>query len=183
VSNRDASDDPADLELEAEDHALVAKLRALPGEGREPDWAQLERDIALAVGPRVPLPWWRTWRWLVPAAALAGVAAIALVVVRHHPTPAVAVVVPDAREPIAVATQPPAPTAEDSTLWLDGQAVDVGDVDPTQLLLDDVDETDALADDTGTLLPADDLGWIDSLDEHALDRAEHWLKKKGHAPG
>jgi hypothetical protein len=32
-------------------------------------------------------------------------------------------------------------------------------------------------------LPADDLGWIDSLDEHSLDRAEHWLKKKGHAPG
>jgi hypothetical protein len=182
VSNRDASDEPADLELEAEDHALVAKLRALPGEGREPDWAQLERDIALAVGPRVPLPWWRNWRWLVPAAALAGVAALALVVVRHHPAPAVAVVVPDARTPIAEGTQP-APADEDSTLWLDGQAVDVGDVDPTQLLLDDVDETDALADQTGTLLPADDLGWIDSLDEHALDRAEHWLKKKGHAPG
>ncbi|MEP6864179.1 MAG: hypothetical protein ABJE66_26400 [Deltaproteobacteria bacterium] len=185
MSKSDDNNAPADLDLEAEDHALVAKLRALPGEGREPEWGQLERDIALAVGPRVPLPWWRTWRWLVPAAALAGVAAIALVVIRHHPAPSIAVVAPDASglTPVAEGTPPPAPSTGDSALWLDGQAVDVGDVDPTQLLLDDVDETDELAADTGTLLPADDLGWIDSLDEHSLDRAEHWLNKKGHAPG
>jgi hypothetical protein len=181
VSDRDDKRaQPADLE--PEDHALVAKLRALPGEGREPDWALLERDIALAVGPRVPLPWWRNWRWLVPAAALAGVTVILLVVMRHHAVPVVAVTLPDAGARAPSTEAPAAPRAADTVLWLDGQAVEVGDVDPTQLLLDDVDSSDELA-DTGTLLPADDLRWIDSLDDHALDRAEHWLKKKGHAPG
>ena len=169
-------------DFEPEEHALVAKLRALPGEGREPDWAQLEREISLAVGPRVPLPWWRNWRWLVPAAGLAGLAAIALIVFHHHGEPVVAVAPHDAGEPAPVAETAP-PTSADTALWLDGQAVDVGNVDPTQLLLDDTDAGDELADDSGNLLPADDLRWIDSLDDHALDRAEHWLKKKGHAPG
>jgi len=182
VSDRDATE-PADLE--PEDHALVAKLRALPGEGREPDWAQLEREIARAVGTSVPVPWWRNRRrWLVPTAALAGVAVILVIVMRQHPAPVVAVEVRDAGAPAPIAeAAPPVAPSEDTTLWLDGQAVDVRDVDPTQLLLDDVDETDEVADDSGTLLPADDLGWIDSLDDHALDRAEHWLKKKGHTPG
>jgi len=27
-------------------------------------------------------------------------------------------------------------------------------------------------------LPAGDLGWIDQLDDHAMDRAEHWLERK-----
>ncbi|HEY6036397.1 MAG TPA: hypothetical protein VIV58_19100 [Kofleriaceae bacterium] len=182
MSERDPNE-PADLE--PEDHALVAKLRALPGEGREPDWAQLERDIARAVGSAVPVPWWRNWRWLVPAVSLAGVAVILVLVMRHHPAPALAIAAPDAGAPAPTIAEGAAPAApsEDSALWLDGQAVDVGDVDPTQLLLDDVDETDPVAEDSGTLLPADDLGWIDSLDDHALDRAEHWLKKKGHTPG
>ena len=182
MSDRDATE-PADLE--PEDHALVAKLRALPGEGREPDWAQLEREIARAVGTSVPVPWWRNRRrWLVPTAALAGVAVILVIVMRQHPAPVVAVEVRDAGAPAPIAeAAPPVAPSEDTTLWLDGQAVDVRDVDPTQLLLDDVDETDEVADDSGTLLPADDLGWIDSLDDHALDRAEHWLKKKGHTPG
>lgn len=181
MSDRDATE-PADLE--PEDHALVAKLRALPGEGREPDWAQLEREIARAVGTSVPVPWWRNWRWLVPTAALTGVAVILVIVMRQHPAPVVAVEVRDAGAPAPIAeAAPPVAPSEDTTLWLDGQAVDVRDVDPTQLLLDDVDETDEVADDSGTLLPADDLGWIDSLDDRALDRAEHWLKKKGHTPG
>lgn len=172
------------LDLDAEDDALVAKLRALPGEGTEPDWAQLERDISRAVGARVPLPWWRNWKWLAPAGSLVGAAFVMLLVLRHHPAVVIAVEHPDAGTPapIAEAVAPVQPH-ENSALWLDGQAVDVGDVDPTQLLLDDVDETDELADDSGSMLPASDLGWIDSLDEHALDRAEHWLKKKGHTPG
>ena len=182
MSDRDDIDNPAG-DLAPEEHALVAKLRALPGEGREPDWSQLEREIALAVGPRVPLPWWRSWRWLVPAAALAAVAVIALVVINHPHAPTVAVTHPDAGGAPAPVAEAAPPTSTGTALWLDGQAVDVGDVDPTLLLLDDVDSSDELADDSGTLLPADDLRWIDSLDDRALDRAEHWLKKKGKAPG
>ncbi|HET9989991.1 MAG TPA: hypothetical protein VFQ65_15780 [Kofleriaceae bacterium] len=182
MSDRDDIDDIAG-DLAPEEHALVAKLRALPGEGREPDWSQLEREIAGAVGPRVPLPWWRTWRWLVPAAGLAALAVIALFVMHHPTAPTVAVTRPDAGSAPAPVAEAAPPTSADTALWLDGQAVDVGDVDPTLLLLDDSDGADELADDSGTLLPADDLRWIDSLDDHALDRAEHWLKKKGHAPG
>lgn len=184
MSDRDEHEHEHEIdELAPEEHALVAKLRALPGEGREPDWSQLEREIARAVGPSVPVPWWRSWRWLVPGGALAAVAVIALVVIRHPHAPIVAVTHPDAGgAPAPVAEAAPPPSAA-TALWLDGQAVDVGDVDPTLLLLDDVDGADELADDSGTLLPADDLRWIDSLDDRALDRAEHWLKKKGKAPG
>lgn len=170
--------DPDDVELSDDEQQLVARLRALPGEGREPDWTQLEREIHAAVGPQIPLPWWRQLRWLVPLGAL-GALAVILVIVSGQREPAqVAVVAHDA----AVA----APTVEtrqpDTAVWLDGQAVEVGDeVDPSVLIYDDVEDGDAIA-GTG-LLPADDLRWVDALDDRALDRAEHWLKKKGHAKG
>lgn len=173
------TDDDNDLQLTPDEDKLVAQLRALPGEGREPDWTQLEREIQAAVGPQVPLPWWRQLRWLVPIGALGAVAVIVLVMIGKHEPAHVATTLHDAGVTV------PTPVAEQSKeepLWLDGQAVELGDdVDPSVLIYDDVEDGDAVA-GTG-LLPADDLRWVDSLDDGALDRAEHWLNKKGHAKG
>ena len=60
-----------DDELDADDRALVGRLRDLPPEGVEPDWAELEAAIRAQVGERAPTPWWRNWRWIVPMWALA----------------------------------------------------------------------------------------------------------------
>ncbi len=156
---------------------LIDQLRALPAEGHEPDWSVLERQIRAQVGAMPTRPWWRRARWLVPIGVLAATAAIALLWLRHPaPEPPVALVQPhvDAGAP---ATDP-APAAA-TALWLDGAAFDVGDVDPAVLddshdmLATEADTTDDLG-----ILPVDDLGWIDTLDDKAIDRAERWLARK-----
>lgn len=161
-------DDPA-IRAEADAaRSLIAELRALPPEGIEPDWNALEREIRAAVGPTVPARF-RWWRWLVPSAIGVVVTAAIALLVFHHPHD-VKVVSPtvhdDGATPLAT---PEAATA----LWLDGHVVEVDDLDPS--FLDD-DSGDALA--TGGWLPTDDLRWIDSLDDAAIDRAESWLEKK-----
>jgi hypothetical protein len=168
--------DDLDLKLDDAEHDLVSRLRALPSEGKEPDWTALEREIRLAVGPQVPTSWWRKLRWLVPAGAIVTGAAIALLVMNHH-----SVVL---TEPTTTQSRPPIeqPTPDTTALWLDGHAVEVGDdFDPSSLYDDDGSEE--IADDSNALLPVDNLQWIDSLDDHALDRAEHWLDHKKHKKG
>ncbi|HEY4059576.1 MAG TPA: hypothetical protein VGM39_23325, partial [Kofleriaceae bacterium] len=68
------------------DEALVAKLRAMPGEGTEPDWNQLAQRIHAALPAEVHRPWWRTLlqpRWLAPILAGAvGIGAFAVIVTR-----------------------------------------------------------------------------------------------------
>jgi len=153
---------------------LLGRLRALPPEGREPDWTAMERSIRDAVGDAVPRPWWRRWTWLAPIATLATAAAILFVV---WPRPALRVT------PHPTVAQPTAPAApEDSVgavaLWLDGAQVDVEpDAAAALIALDPADdEPDEVA-----LLPASDLAWVDNLDDDAIARAERWLarKKKG----
>ena len=61
-----------------EDDELIAKLKALPPEGQEPDWQKLEAAIRAQVGDRAPVVWWRNWKWIVPMWALATTAAVAL---------------------------------------------------------------------------------------------------------
>ncbi|HEX7702246.1 MAG TPA: hypothetical protein VF403_16020, partial [Kofleriaceae bacterium] len=87
-------------------------------------------------------------------------------------------------EPTTTQSRPPIeqPTPDTTALWLDGHAVEVGDdFDPSSLYDDDGSEE--IADDSNALLPVDNLQWIDSLDDHALDRAEHWLDHKKHKKG
>ena len=161
--------------------SLIGQLRALPTEGAEPDWSALERKIRIAVGPQVPSGWRRPWlRWLLPVGALAvGAAIVMLIAQPAHPVVAPAPVAEQTPETAPAGVEEQAPAA---ALWLDGEAVEVGDVDPSALIEDD-GSGEALADDSG-LLPASNLDWIDSLDEHALDRAEAWLDhKKGHKKG
>ena len=82
--------DELDGELDDSEREIVAKLRALPPEGNEPDWQQLAASIRAEVGDRAPTVWWRNWKWIVPIWALATTAAVALIVLRnHHETPPV----------------------------------------------------------------------------------------------
>lgn len=187
-------DEPAST-AEADDvKALLGQLRATPPEGSEPDWSVLEREIRIAVGPQVPGGWRmrvRSLRWLLPIGALATGAALVLLVVhpREHDSPDLA------PAPLAAAAPVSAPSAAAAgphaeALWLDGVAVELGDVDPGLLLDYDGDDdgagagsADAIADDSD-LLPATNFEWLDALDERAIDRTEAWLDhKKGHQKG
>ncbi len=164
-------------ELDAADRELIRKLSALPGEGNEPDWNALERSIRDAVGPDAPKPWWRRWRWIVPVGALAATAAGALLWLRH----------PEPKHVAATPVLPAMPTEQPTDeLWLGGEFLELDDVDPNTVMGDlDRDAQAALSTDdsdsaSSGLLPANDLGWIDNLDDSALDRAETWLAgKKG----
>ena len=172
---------------------LLAELRALPPEGEAADWGELARSIRSAVAPLpIATPWWRRWTWFAPAGAI--VLAAALLFWLHATTatdtpaprdqaPAVAI----APSHPAAAPQPPSDDDDDDTslVWLDGQAVDVGDVDPGALAAPAGADTiateaidpagDPVIDPTSGLLPAPDLGWVDQLDDRALDRAERYL--------
>jgi hypothetical protein len=154
---------------------MIEQLRSLPAEGNEPDWRAMERRIARAVDDIKP-PWWRRWKLVVPASIVAMTAAALLLYLRHgpaepieQPAPPVAVITHDAAVP------PTAPVAEPTEIWINGHLLDIGDVDPEAF--DDLDEPTDVADEDA-LLPATDLGWIDQLDDHAMDRAEHWLERK-----
>jgi anti-sigma factor RsiW len=154
----------------------LRQLHDLPAAG-EPDWTALERSIRQAVGPDVPRPWWRRWRWLAPATMLATAAAVLLAMWTRS-----AEVSPPT---FARAAHVPRPAEEIVPLWLDGSEVDV-DVSASDMLADpelgtssDDDPAPLGADsDEVALLPSTDLAWIDKLDDDAIDRAERWLARK-----
>jgi len=158
------SDDEAP-ELDDGDHDVIAKLRALPPEGDEPDWQKLEASIRAQVGDRAPTVWWRNWKWIVPIWALATTAAVALIVLRghHDEAPRQAITMPHREEPVPqhVITNAPA-------MWLDGEAVNLDDVDDASL--DDLDQAAREA------LDGDDVN-LDDLDDDGLDKLEDWLEK------
>ena len=158
--------DEEQTQLDAEDEALIARVRALPPEGTEPDWAQMARSISAAVGPGVPRPWWQ--RWLVPAAALATTAAVVVLWLRHPDRIATTTSYPDAAVPTAESHAP----SRAAPLWLDGHLVEMNELAPEAVdeFIDDGD--DPVSDD---LAPVSDLHWIDHLDDQALQRAEAWL--------
>jgi len=152
---------------------MIDQLRALPPEGREPDWRAMEKRIAAAVD-EVRVPWWR--RWFVPVGALVMTAAAAMLWIHHTPDPEAAQPAPHVAMTKAVDAAVPVPAAQATEVWLDGQLVDVSDVDE-DAVLGDLDAPDTLtADDDDGLLPT--LHWVDNLDDRALDRAEHILEKK-----
>ena len=164
------SDASARAEVEAQ-RDLLGQLRALPAEGEEPDWHVLEQQIRSAVGPIAPRPWWRRWFWLAPVGALAATAAGALLFFGSAHTHEVTF------PPVAphVEKAAPAPEAGEGLVWVDGDAIDVDDVDPSAL-------PDELANEDGSgssgVLPAADLNWVDQLDDQDLERVETWLAKR-----
>jgi len=166
-------DDP---ELDTDDRALIDKLRALPPEGNEPDWDQLAAAIRAEVGDHAPRPWWRNWRWIVPIWALATTATVALIVLRHErPAP------PTHEHAHKIQRDPGVSAKPAPAMWLDGEELDLDDVDEPALDELDLEARAALSpeeDVTGGILPVADYGWIDTLDDDAIERAEDWLKRK-----
>jgi hypothetical protein len=190
--------DPQARADEAQVHALLGRLRALPPEGDEPDWAAMQRSIHAAVGDEVPRSWWRAWRWLVPLTGFATAAAV-LIFLGSRPA---SIREPEPAQPsAAVGTRPATPPdgadrgdradhAGDAMaivpLWLDGAEVDV-DLSAAEILRGpDAGEYDpsrpGADDDDGALLPSSALSWVDHLDEDALSRAERWLASAPAAP-
>jgi hypothetical protein len=177
-----------DFKREADELRAVldqARASASVQPAAEPDWSALERQIREAVGPTVPMPWWRRMRWLAPISTLATTAAIALVWLHHAPadhaqvTPdrdaSVAFIAPVA--PTHVEAAPTPKPTEATTIYIDGQIIDVSNVDPEALVNDGASDGTADASSSG-LLPASDYGWIDQLDDKAMERAERWLARK-----
>lgn len=173
------------------ERALVAKLRALPEETGEPDWAALERDIGKAVDAEAvrPRPWAWLSRWWRPALGLGLVAAAAAIVIVARREPAGepdrrAQRTPDASVPIVAPDQPRLePEAPVDTIGLGAE----GEIDPDQLdeeMFDDVLaelDTEGWTDDAPQPHPDDglvpDLGleWIDDLDDDELEAVDQWL--------
>lgn len=156
------------MSLDDEDQAIIAKLKALPPEGEEPDWQKLEAAIRAKVGDRAPPgAWWRNWKWIVPIWALATTAAVALIVLRDHgdeAPPKHAVTIPE-REPA-----PPARMVTHApTMWLGGEVVNVDEIDDASL-----DELDQAARE---VMEPDEVS-LEDLDDAALDQLEDWLDKE-----
>jgi anti-sigma factor RsiW len=171
-----------DFKREADELRAVldqARSSASVQPAAEPDWSALERQIRESVGPAVPMPWWRRMRWLAPISTLATTAAIALLWLHHAPTDHATLAPRDAGN-VAIVAPPAAPVAapevaKPTTIYIDGQIIDVSNVDPEALV------NDGASDDTASssgLLPASDYGWIDQLDDKAMERAERWLARK-----
>ncbi|MDB4954229.1 MAG: hypothetical protein JWO36_1798 [Myxococcales bacterium] len=149
--------------------AVIGRLRELPHEGTEPNWTAMAHAIRCAT-PEMPRPWWRRWQWIMPISALATTAAIALLLLSHPSEPT-----HEARHVAPVREAP----ATVNALWLDGEALDLDDVEPAAVEALDHDALATETDDvTGGILPATDLNWIDNLDDSAIERAEHWLDRK-----
>jgi anti-sigma factor RsiW len=176
--------------------SLLDQLRALPPSyegGSEPDWAAMERSIRHAVAAEPPRPWWRSWRWLVPAMTCATATAVLILIWPR--TQAVLPERPPAVRPHAPALSEPTPGDSVVALWLDGAEVDV-DLSAPDVASElfgavpgtppgELGETGEPGEPSETgetdevgLLPATDLAWVDHLDAAALDRAEHWLSRK-----
>jgi len=156
------------MSLEDKDEALIARIKALPPEGNEPDWQKLEAAIRAEVGDRAPVVWWRNWKWIVPVWALATTAAVALIVLGRHHEPTQqqhAVSVPEKRE------SPPTPRSITNApaMWLDGEALNLDDVDDASL--DNLDQA------AREVLDGDDVN-LEDLDDKALDDLEQWLDKE-----
>ncbi|HUS29468.1 MAG TPA: hypothetical protein VMZ53_13205 [Kofleriaceae bacterium] len=156
-----------DDELDDRDHELIAKLRALPPEGTEPNWQKLEAAIRAEVGDRAPRPWWRNWKWIIPVWALATTAAVALIVMRDHDAPAPQHALTSPSQHDTPSTQREVTNAP--AMWLDGEALNLDDVDDASL--DNLDQA------AREVLDTDDVG-LDELDDAALDEIEQWLEKE-----
>ncbi len=180
----DPTDNDTETELGPDERALVERVRALPPLGQEPDWQALERSIHRAVGDELPQPWWRRhFAWLVVPLGTATAATAAIALWLHHPAATSDV----AEQPpirIKPPTAPKAPTAgANDGVYLDGNVLDADDdaLDSALDALDDDARTAFDTEDTAAtdgILPASDLGWVDSLDDTAVARAEQWLARK-----
>ncbi|HEY0191834.1 MAG TPA: hypothetical protein VGC42_11985 [Kofleriaceae bacterium] len=180
---RDAGRDV--FEEHAETRAVIDRLRALPPEGVEPDWAAMERSIREAVGTEVPRPWWRRWTALLPATTLVTALGVLLLVMwgRGPQVVDAPLAVPPARDlPATRDVAHEDPRENVVTLWLDGAELEIDAAAPAARALVGEAGLEEEPAENDVLLPAGDLAWVDGLDDAALDRAEHWLDRKPEIP-
>jgi anti-sigma factor RsiW len=183
-------DDPSARADEAATRELLDGLRDLPPIGNEPSWTQLEQAIGREVGGEVPRvaqgmrpwaaflrgPWWRrNLKWIESGLAIATVAAIAMLwLSRGEP-------VEPLQGPTVEKHPREQPTSDKVALWINDDAVEVGEADAQRLIDDFDDEIQALAtEDDGSdnsLVPTTTLEWVDGLDDKSLENAERWLER------
>lgn len=180
-------------ELDDKDNELVAKLRALPGEGTEPDWNQLAQRIHASLPAEIRRPWWRTLlqpRWLAPILAGAvGLTAVAVIATRTPETHAPVVAIQhdagiDASREDETDVASEDEGAGDMLLWLDGTDVAVDSGADDALDVDDLLLGESTERAEG-LLTTDD-SWVDDLDDTDVAAVDRWIdqqmmtrKKKG----
>jgi hypothetical protein len=170
-----------ELRREADDaRALLARVRALPAEGQEPEWDEFARSLRAKLDepPRGFAAWWR--RWWKPAAGVGGlglaIAAAAIVIVARR-EPADETSPPVARTVDAGVPPPPIQVAEedhsDDPLALGA----VGEVSADELDDSVLAELELDDDDDGEegLVPDLDLAWIDQLDDDEVESVDAWL--------
>lgn len=184
-------------DLDDDDRALIARLRALPPEGREPSWESFGRELGRKLDAAPPAPWWR--RWWAPAlgASLAAATAVTVLVWPHGARAPVvdepiAVIERDAA-PAPIPVPVPAPRPGDAVLALGAEGeledADLDDADViTEVMaaLDDGGEDDedlTVLDDVPDegnegLVPDLDLAWVDELDDADLDAVTAWLDEE-----
>jgi len=165
--------------LDAHDEALIARLKALPSEGVEPNWRRMEDAIADEVGRQpASLPWWRNLSVVVPLGVCAAAAMIAIVLFKTSATTGERTATLTPRDAGIETIERAA--AKATTLWLDGEAFELDEIpdDALQQLTPDLEtETDTVGDDEAGILPTSDYGWIDTLDDTEAERAEAWLSR------
>ena len=175
-------------DLDDDERAIVTRLRALPDEGREPDWDRFGRELGAKLDATPAKPWWR--RWWTPTIGFGLAVATAAVFVAW---PAGTAAPPDA-ERVAVLTPDAAPQPKVVAAVVDVLAFGAeGELDDAELDDDAVVtevmaalEIEADADDEETmddvpdepvdgLVPDLDLDWVDDLDDEDLAAIDAWL--------
>jgi hypothetical protein len=163
-----------------DDRALLARIADLPADGIEPVWDDLAASIRAACPTPRPAPpgLWSRWRAWIAAGAGGGLIAAAAAtalwagagetlapaidhVARHRA---------DTSSSVAVAV-PALDALDDSSV---AAMLDVVEEDPA-IAVEGSDDGGDEADDPAAIPSADDLAWIDSLDESSVDTLVTWL--------
>jgi hypothetical protein len=175
---------------------LLDELRAAqpePPAAREAVVRAVRIACAAPAPARGPLGWLRR-RWTIAVPAGLAAAAAAVLAVQLASRSSALEPAPPAPPPAPIAV-PEAPPADDG-VYLDGEAIVLGDLDDAETAAIDDALDDALIDlgDTGAdadggdelgldpgalgLLPADSLDWVDQLDDAAIDALDRWLAEQ-----
>jgi hypothetical protein len=166
---------------------IIARVRALPQPGKEPDWDAFERDVRRAVAAMPTPRARRRWRWPVLGIGLAAAVAASVLVLTRAPRVEpreVAIQEPDARaaeEPVVPPAAPVRPPSDPSAPLALGDGViaveELDAIDP-DLLDGEREEEEVARDDEAGLVPDLELDWLDALDDAELDAVEAWLDEE-----
>jgi len=179
-------------DLDADDLALIARLRALPSEGDEPAWDRFGVELARQLDAAPPRPWWR--RWWAPAIGLSLAAATSGAVVlwpgpSRTPAPVAVTDHDAAAEPAPPPVPGPTTRPGDAVFALGGEGeLDDAELDDEDVVAGMIEALALDAEGDGVielavpdepvegLVPDLDLDWIDELEDEELDAVTAWLE-------